>query len=115
MLKAPAFICYTGCAEHSVLEGVLTWSLDATFYALPTLFLPSASQDHGGRSGILRQHVLLLANDGVLECPRSAALIHEAAPDWQVVLVAAILTLGAASTNVADLKVALEVDETKSI
>ena len=55
MLSAPAFIWYTGRLEPSFLEGVRTWSLDATFYALPTLFLLSASRDHGGGSSILRR------------------------------------------------------------
>ena len=115
-LKDSAFICYTGRPERSFLDGVPTWSLDATFYALPTLFLPSASRDHGGGSGILRQpmfqfrqmRMFFKAGD-LLRC------FIEAAPVLQAILIVSEVTSGAALTGVADLKAVPEVTQTKPI
>ena len=44
MLLIPTFVWHTSRPECSFLEGVRTWSLDLTFYALPKLFLPSTSR-----------------------------------------------------------------------
>ena len=96
------------------MEGVPTLSLDATFYALPTLFLLSASRDHGGRSGILRQpmfrfwqlRMFLKAGD-LLRC------FIEAVPVLQAILIVSEVTSGAALTGVADLEAAPEVTQMK--
>ena len=53
----PDFFWYTGRPERFLLEGVPTWSLGVTFYALLKDVLPSASRDHGGGSGILRRPI----------------------------------------------------------
>ena len=54
-MKVRALFWYTGRPERICLEGVPSWSLDATIYVLPTLFLPSASRDHDGGSNFLRR------------------------------------------------------------
>jgi hypothetical protein len=56
MLDVPAFVWYTGHLERSFLEGVPTWSLDLTFYALSKLFLSSASRTMGPEADFLPQN-----------------------------------------------------------
>ena len=58
------------------MEGVPAWSLDLTFYALPRLFLPSASQTMRRKPYFEAKNVPLLENEGVLklETPRVASL-----------------------------------------
>ena len=57
-LTKSAFNCCTGHPKCSFAVRVPTWSLDLIIYALPKDFLPSTSQDHVTRNGILGQNKL---------------------------------------------------------
>ena len=74
-LMISPFICCTNRSKHSLPVRIPTWSSDLTSYALPKDSPPSASRDHGDRSGILGQNFPLPAKEGGLESPRPPALI----------------------------------------
>ena len=79
-------------------------------------FLPSASRDHGGGSGILRRPMFRFRQTRMfLKAGGLLRRFIEAAPVLQAIFIVSEVTSDAASTGVADLEAAPEMTNTKSI
>ena len=102
-----AFICGIVCPKSFFTVRVPTWSLALISHALFMTFCHPPAGTMATEAAFRSKIVFPLPEiEDVLELQGPRHQFHEAEPDHQVVLAAGMLTSGAASTSVANLKAA---------